>query len=440
MQRDDESLGDGCDATLIDASGPRWLRFLPHIAAVTTFVTACAIAPVAPALAAVLVALAIATLASARFPPLLLEWFAVRKVRLRFVPGAVEVGGAGLFRRTRLAARHAEGASTARTKDGYRITLRHAARPRPVALEVRTLDELQRVCRALGVGTRGYGSLAFPARPTAMNVVESGLRAITTACALAFVAAVVADDGDWAQIATLVGGIAALGAMVSALERLYSGAPTIRLDAQSIQLPATRAYPWIDYRAIESLVPGRRAFIARVKHAHGSYELVLDTYRVPLVPEGMSRLEGELFAETVLTAVARARGKGVPIETHEAATLHLERRADETPAEWLARLDALATGPQAAYRSATLRAEDLVRVLEDTDVSPQVRAAAARVLARRPGELRLRVEPVVAAEHDEAARVRIAAAADGRDDEFLRLVAEDEAAESPAARAKRVRH
>ncbi len=435
MQRDDERDHEGCRAVLIDPSGPRWLRLLPLGVAGALFVAGVALAS---AVTPLLVAMGIAVLAGARHVPLFLERFAVGDVRLRFVPGAIEVRGP-LLRRTRLAARHVEGASTAPTKNGYRITLRHAARSRPLAIEVRTLGELRAVCRALGIGIRGYGSLAFPARPTPQNVAESVARTLTVLGTIVFVAAWFGGAEDLAQWTTLATALMALFAMAMSIERLYSGPPTLRLDAHAIQLPVTLSYPWVHYEAIESMVPAKKGFVARVRNGTGSYELLLDGYRLPFVPEGMSQLERELFAETVLTAMARARGKGMPLDSHEDATRHLERRADETAAEWLARIDALAQGPQAAYRGNSIRTEDLVRVLEDTDVSPHIRAAAARVLARSPGELRLRVEPVVAAEHDEAARVRIAAAADGRDEEFLRLVAEDEEA-APAARAKLVRH
>jgi hypothetical protein len=105
----------------------------------------------------------------------------------------------------------------------------------------------------------------------------------------------------------------------------------------------------------------------------------------------------------------------------------LRRRRGEQAAPWLARVDALASSVGGGYRGSTFSREDLWHALEDPEADPDLRAAAARVLARvAPDELKVRVEPVLESEHDPKTRIRIAAVVND-DVEHLRAMVDAEA-------------
>ena len=306
------------------------------------------------------------------------------------------------------------GATSSRGQDGYRITLGVRTSPYPITLEVKTLGELARIRRALGIGARGYGTISFPTRPSAANVVET----------IASLAAVVLVP--WVVVATLLDlepnpstllDLAAFIAAGAAFLR-WAGASgrRVKLDAMSIvdatdgttahyvSIPKVVDFP-------EGLATGR---------------MMIRTRSVPLVAEGMTTEERAIFASLLRDAVTRAHGEAVPIADFGHVTTMLERRENEPISSWLARLDAISVGTS-GYRGVTLPEDELVAILEDSDQPPALRAAAARVLAKNE-VTRVRVAEAVAAEHDERVRVRIDAASEGRDAELAELVAEDEAA------------
>lgn len=411
--------GQSCRAMLDDGNGPPWVRLLP--AALGLLVLGAAFA-VDESLWAVVNAIGVSLIAGGRFFP---RGARRRSAMLTFQDGRVAITGAGL-RNDVIRARDVRGATSTRTRQGYRLTLSHTRRPAPITLEVESLDALRRLCRSLGIGTRGHGSVGFTATPSGAHIVESVVRLATCAFALAipaFLWSGIEPLAALSLLATIAGGaIAALLALV----RMLTPARSLALDAHSVQILGWRAYPWIAYADIKALSPMAGGFLVTTD-GHGRKESIpIAARRTALVPEGMDEEDRALFQDLVMTAVARARGEASPMGDVGNAVAELGRRSGETSREWLARIDAMAAAPAAAYRGGSLTREQMANALEDTDLPIDVRVAAARVLGRDPSERRLRVAPVVAAEHDARVRLRIETATQGDDETLLELLDEDE--------------
>lgn len=403
---------------LDDGHGPPWVRLIP--AAIGSLFLAAALAFSDPSWV-VPYALGVALIAGARFLP---RGARRRSARITFLDGGVRIRDAGL-RNDVLRARDVRGATSTRTRYGYRLTISHTRRPAPITIEVETLDALKRLCRSLGIGTRGHGSVAFTATPGGAHVLESVVRAAVSVFALAIPLSLWAGVEALAALAllgTLAGGaVAALLALV----RVLTPPRSLSLDAQSIQALGGATYPWIAYADVEDVAPMRGGFAVTTRR-NGRRDIVpIAARRAPLVPEGMDEDDRALFHDLVMTAVARAKGQAAPMGDVGNALSELGRRSGETSREWLARIDAMASAPAAAYRGGTLTREQIGNALEDTDLPVDVRVAAARILGRDPDERRVRVAPVLAAEHDAHVRVRIAAA-EGSDEALLELLDEDE--------------
>jgi len=108
----------------------------------------------------------------------------------------------------------------------------------------------------------------------------------------------------------------------------------------------------------------------------------------------------------------------------KASRLEFLRRGEhESWQVWLARLDALAQSLKGAhnYRALALDEADLWSALETPEVEPELRTAAARVLARaEEPETRQRIETTLAAERDPAALKQIRVALEPDAEEAVR--------------------
>lgn len=408
-----------CAATLDDGNGPPWVRLLPSVLGLFVLATAFAFTD---ASWVVPFSIGVTLIAGARFLP---RGARRRSATLTFLDGKVKITGAGI-RNDVIRARDVRGATSTRTRHGYRLTLSHARRPTPITIEVETLDALRRLCRSLGIGTRGHGSVGFTATPSGPHVFESIVRAAVCVLALAIPISLWAGIEGLAALALL--GTIAGGAMAAllALVRVLTPPRSLALDAQSVQVLGGQAYPWIAYAEIEELAPTRSGFSVTANRLGRRNVVPITARRLPCVPEGMDEDDRALFHDLVMTAVARAKGQAAPMGDVGNAIAELGRRSGETSREWLARVDAMAAAPAAAYRGGSLTREQIANALEDTDLPVDVRVAAARVLGQDPEERRLRVAPVVAAEHDARVRVRIETATAGDDEALLGLLDEDE--------------
>ncbi len=407
-----------CRAVLDDGNGPPWVRLIPSVLGLLVLAAAVGFSDSAWV---VPYAIGVTLIAGARFLP---RGARRRSAKLELLDGRVKITAAGI-RNDVIRARDVRGATSTRTRDGYRLTLSHTRRPAPITIEVESLDALKRLCRSLGIGTRGHGSVAFTATPSGAHVFESVVR--LTTCAFALAIPVFLWSGLEALAALSLLGTIAGGAIAAllALVRVLTPPKSLALDAQSVQILDRRAYPWVAYAEIEALTPIAGGFVAATNSRGRKESITVAARRVPLVPEGMDEDDRALFHDLVMTAVARAKGQTAPMGDVGNAVAELGRRSGETSREWLARIDAMAAAPAVAYRGGTLTREQIANALEDTDLPIDVRVAAARMLGRDPEERRLRVAPVIAAEHDERVRVRIAAA-EGSDDALLELLDQDE--------------
>lgn len=343
-----------------------------------------------------------------------------RDVELECGAGWVVVKNAG-SRTQRIRSTRITGCSTARTSRGILLTLDYAKRDQPIEIEVATDDEADAIRRALGIGHAGFGVLGW--NTTAMphrGTNASGL-------GLAGVAALLALSSP--GLAFFLGFVSMFMSVVT-LTPAFS-LRSIQMRHDGLQVPS----PWggwlvVPYGEIEGVE--RHQGLLRLRTLRGVFDV-----HIGWVISAHGR---EALVHQIESAAARARGEGrmkLPLSERVA----ILRRGQESAQAWVARLDTsgeLLSGAGGGYRDASLDAEDLWAVLEDPDVTVDLRAAAARVLSRIPRpEVRTRIDAAVAAMHDEKTirRVRIAVEDDANkagaeltylDDE--RLVMEAEAA------------
>jgi hypothetical protein len=115
-------------------------------------------------------------------------------------------------------------------------------------------------------------------------------------------------------------------------------------------------------------------------------------------------------------------------------------KGQERARSWLDRLDATAQmmSQSPGYRGAGFEEADLWATLADHDAPPDVRAAAARVLARvAPAEAEKKIEEVLAAVREEPTRRRIRIAIDADVELASRELEELEAQEAARQRFMR---
>ncbi len=148
---------------------------------------------------------------------------------------------------------------------------------------------------------------------------------------------------------------------------------------------------------------------------HGSPVPLIAPTKPPILGRrGIGKKERSVVIAQVLSAAQRAQGNAAPkpeIETR----VDILRKNGENARNWLARLDMAAqTLDASGYRGNSLEEKDLWVILEDPDAEPEMRAAAARVLARARPHARVRIDGAIAAVRDEAVekRLRIAVTAD----------------------------
>lgn len=378
-------------ARFSDPQGPRWSK--AAAVAPSLVLTAFAIwAPWltgAPAAAAIVAAALIGH--GSRFA---LRQRRPRVVELECGAGHVTIRKAG-SRTQRIHATRITGCSTARTPTGVLLTLEHAKRDQPIEIEVDTNEEADMIRRALGIGHAGFGvlgwnTIATPHRGT--NVTGFGLAAFA------------------AFITLPVPGLAFFLAFVSMFMCVVSltggfSLRSIQMGHEGVQIPS----PWggwlvVPYAEIEVVELGAWGF--RFRTQRGAFEVNVGWGT-------LSAHQRESLVRQIESASARARGLGA-IKLPLSERVAILRRGQESAQAWVARLDTsgeLLSGAGGGYRDASLDAEDLWAVLEDPDVTVDMRAAAARVLSRiqRP-EVRARIDAAVAAMHDEKTirRVRVA--------------------------------
>mgnify|MGYP001545762535 CR=1 FL=1 len=330
-----------------------------------------------------------------------------RELELVCKPGVVSIPG-GL----KIRARDLLGATSARHEGRVSLMLSHKARRgRPIILDLPDDAALMTVCRALGIGHHGFGYVdaIVSAPPIAwIRYLLAGLVAPFALATLAWT--------DEALVALVVLGVIAwVVSVASSWSVLLNFSNSVRLTPGGVFLPRWRMAPaFLGFDKMEEAQFGRNRLVLTAREPDGRLAATpvdVGTSRwnrfSPSEPE-MAHLASQLHA-----ALERAHGKAAPERAPAAFASVLERTPGESLRDWLARVDTIAMGSPGYRSSATASAKELWEVFEDPYATPNVRAAAARMLKRlAPDELRVRVADVLSTVRDERARVRIAASID----------------------------
>lgn len=397
-------------ATFSDPQGPRWIRVLLQ-------------APAALLLALGIfggfsgvhtwVLLALSVITSSTLALISLRQKAPIPARLELGPGRVKVHGTRL-RSPVIHAREVTGASTARTKDGFALSLARAWRDAPTTIVVPTEADVDRLRLALGIGHGGHGALAWWTTATAnQNSARNGRLVSIVATVLVLAAFAFGAEGDiLAKILASMFAFFAIptGLLLSAIGAQRATYPNVEMLPAGIRLLGVRGPFLLPYAYYDGFVHEGDHLVFKVPEPWRTVE-------VPVKPSrggsGMSAADLAILRAQLDAAALRARGYGRSKE-EVAGRVETLRRGREATRDWLARLDVigqtLATGP--GYRGQSLDAEDLWMVLEDPDAEADLRTAAARVLRHvEDAKARVRIHAAAAAIRDENVheRVRVAA-------------------------------
>jgi hypothetical protein len=422
-------------ARILDPAGPAWTRAAP-IALGLLLAVLGAFGPGTATVRGVVFLVGMATLFVG---PLFVGRQRTRDATLRLAPGAVTVTGAGRLNQTIRAAK-VTAASTARVGDRVALALQRDGRAnRPLVLEVASEVDAKALREALGIGFFGFGVLAWPTGPRPVDTWDAFAR-IVAGLAWIALALTIAADSPLLGYAIVAAVMTVPVALVVMLTTVASGTgPAVVLHSTGLFV---RSWP-----LRQEFVP--YAKITGVSAIDGAILLDIEGTPAPMIVatrrtrthRGLSPDEREQVVAQVRCAAERARGAGDPPPTIAPRIADLARGDDE-PRAWIARVDATAAqiASHRGYRGAGFEPAELWTTLEDPDAPSDVRAAAARILARvSPDETPARVERVLATVRDEPTRKRIRVALDDDVDALADALAsldESEGHGSSAARQK----
>jgi hypothetical protein len=294
----------------------------------------------------------------------------------------------------RINARDVVAARAAKAGDGPTLALvRRYGRRRPVLLELRTDDELARVRHALRIGPGGFGVVAWPALPRGQ--LGAALASVQLTWFLLFAVDVVSAQWLGPLGAPFIAGPLAW-AFVVAWEALGAGSPwRVAFSAHGVTV-ADAAGRTTHTANAELLGADLRTEMLVVRTARGDVSFPARDW--------LDEERRSVLAQ--ITAAMALAGEPPPAPSLPVALSFLER-GREPSRTWLERLDATASAMASpdVYRRPDVPLGDLWKTLESPDTPPEVRAAAARVLARvTPDEAAQRVSDVLTSERDPRAR------------------------------------
>ncbi len=320
--------------------------------------------------------------------------------------GAIRVPGRGLIR-----ARDVRGATTARVGDRVALALAHRRRRRtPIIIDVADDAALAAVCKSLGIGHNGFGEIELVAQPTNFE----RLRAPLNALALLDIAFMFVPD-TLPVAGALAFPLFAAFAFFTVL-RIVTPTPTITLTSGGIFVPLPLR-TFVPFHVIEEVRAEPDKLVLRLRTSEGvvvrSVPIKTSGSRAACTPAALAHLVAQMR-----DAVDRAHGK-FAFKPEPTLASQLERAENEPLGDWRARIDTLGLGA-AGYRATTIDAAELWTLLEDPEAKPDVRSAAARILARLDrNALRVRVADVLATVRDDDVRARIAESLEAEEDESL---------------------
>ncbi len=346
-----------------------------------------------------------------------------RKTRVFCNLGGLAVAGVGKIR-----ARDIVGATTARFGDHVSLMLAHKKRKSPIILELDSETALLAICKSLGIGHHGFGSVEVPVKATGVDSLRHASYAATLAAIVCAIATRHDSQDGFASLALMM----LFAAIVLALANVVTPQPKIRMTSNGVFLPTREGVAFAPFNAIENIDILPHAIVTSVRtDAKMPVLWQVDVSRSWWRRQGSTQAELEHLVAQIRAAVDRAHGKFLPKTEPENALAKLRRAAGEPIRAWLARLDTLTAGA-GSYREMSVEQPELWTLLEDPEAEADTRAAAARVLSRSAGsELKVRVANVLATERNERTRARIAASLD--DDALTR---EEEAEQAERAYTK----
>ena len=320
-----------------------------------------------------------------------------KKTRIACKPGSIRVPFRGLIR-----ARDILGATTARVGDRSSLVLTHRRRRRtPMAIEVESDEALATICKSLGIGHHGFGQIRFITKPAG---AERWRYPVATAAIISLVLTLVSVSGTgllgfaFAMLLLLVA--------IVALVRVSTVPPMVQLTSAGVFVPV-RGSTFLPFHMIEEVTLRPNELLFRVRTDEETIVHVVPIKTATWSRQSCSAPELEHFVAQIRAAVDRAHGKFI-FKPEPTLTKRLERAENEPMADWLARIDMLGVGA-AGYRTTAFDAAELWTLLEDPEANGDVRAAAARILARLdPKTLKVRVADVLATVRDDEVRTRIA--------------------------------
>ncbi len=376
---------------------PKWQRWGWYGAVALTFFFGCLMLdtfPIAPTLIVLAVVLWL-------LAPLAL-WRSPYRAEIQMEPGALRVRPRfGLPYRIETSS--LEGASIAAVDDVPVVTLAQRNR-------VQTTFELERgastgeIRRVLGIPTGGFGDLQWRYAPSPLELVT--LLGRTLGAVVLVVLAAVPGHVPQAFVGPVIVFLGSVG-ILAIIVNLTQG-HLLAMNGSGVSWRDNKVSFTLGYAEVERVDDDGRSIAI---HSTDGRAFFVPCAAVRLVPSGLRKGERRAMVRQLQDAVSRSKGRA---RVDEAAAYANElARGFASTASWIARLDALAISHANApggYRGSTIPLEALWRILEDHDVAPTSRAAAARMLSRITGEkAAARIDEAVASTHDEGARALIQA-------------------------------
>lgn len=382
-------------ARLCDRLGPRWTRsIVPGLGLALVFG-----GPFAPATAAARAATVLAGVALMSWASLLRIPRSSRDITLRVTGNGVEITDAGALTQ-RLRAADIRAARTSRSEGRPALALvRHSAPERPLVLEL-VGEEDEQVRRALGIGSLGFGALAWPTEPTAADTIRRIGSGVLGAGWFAMAINAALDDAAACLALAFLLVPLTCAALMAWLVAPFP-MPRVALAAREVTVYDRTGRP----------TPLPYADIVRITGAKDGLLLEKRSGGLIVPTRALNAEERRQLQAQIESAMQRAAGDAEQPPALDASLAILAPR-DESKRAWLERLDASATSltTRDAYRRADLATNYLWDALENPDVTKTLRAAAARVLLRvAPAEAK-RIARALYNERDDHARAYIGAA------------------------------
>lgn len=324
--------------------------------------------------------------------------FRTRAVSLRISPGNIRVVNANVLN-CEMRPKDVIGCTTTTLGDTACLLLSLRHRREPTLLMFDSEAEMDAAREALAIGHVGFGQINVPGSASIFSIIGTAIALVMLAIG----------------VPTLICCVVGIPALLLIRRRFYEAAIVLGIDG--IRYEASGTHCFLPYSSIEAIALSedkKSIEISLVEGAPlrvGGRELISnDAVRKRSISmRGTSPALRAPLVSAILDASSRARGNVRPKAPVNFPLATLAMGAD-TVAKWLARIDSIAASANSGgYRSGHVDTDELWRIYEDPDFSPDVRAAAARILQRvaKDSEERLHEGSRIFHEEKDAKRIRI---------------------------------